>query len=132
MCQARRPPGRGRPPRTCGRAGAGRLPRAARPPQRVPRPAGPAAATISAAITASAAVPLPAPTTRAGTPTTRTAMTATAKLENHSLLRIGHPAARPADRAAPAASVAAFKAEPDAADRGDVPGAVRVVAELAA
>src|SRR6266487_5196355 len=33
---------------------------------------------------------------------------------------------------APGWSVAALKAEPDAPDRGDVPGAVRVVAELAA
>src|SRR6266849_6778520 len=111
------------------------------------------AAPISAAITASAAPPRPAPITSAGTPTIRTATNVTAKLDNHSLLRIVYPGAR--EVGAPArgrgtagrgrgtagrgrglgaevSSVAAFKAESDAPDRGDVPGAVRVVAELAA
>src|SRR5580704_9624605 len=140
----RRPSGRGSPaPSRAAASASSSTGRASRPASTaVSQPASAAAATIATAITTSAVTWRPAPTTRAGTPTMRTAMTVTAKLENHSLLRIGHPGARPVDRAGPdragpdragpAASVAAFKAEPDAADRGDVPGAVRVVAELAA
>src|SRR5580704_7429121 len=124
-----RPSGRGSPAPSRAAASAssstGRASR--RASTAVSHPATTAAATISTAIRPRA--PRSAPTSRAGTPTMRTATIATAKLENHSLLRTGHPAAR---LAGPAASVAAFKAEPDAADRGDVPGAVRVVAELAA
>src|SRR5262249_43378939 len=103
----------------------------------VSQPASAAATAITPAITPGAALPWLALITRAGTPTIRTATTATAKLENHSLLRIIHPAPSPSPglggpaRPALAWSVAALKAEPDAPDRGDVPGAVRVVAELA-
>src|SRR5271170_4325539 len=90
---------------------------------------------MSPATTATAPEPCPVTMTSAGTPTTKIAATVTAKVENHSLLRTAQPAiatSAPPRLVAPPGLVAAFKAEPDAANRGDVPGAVRVVAELAA
>src|SRR5206468_463744 len=119
-----RPSGRGSPrPSRAAASASSSTGRASRPASTaVSQPASAAATAITAAIAPSSAPPSPASITRAGTPTTRTATSATAKLANHSRLRTAHPAAW---------SVA-LKAEPDAPDRGDVPGAVRVVAELAA
>src|SRR5271170_5407390 len=90
---------------------------------------------MSPATTATAPEPCPVTMTSAGTPTTKIAATVTAKVENHSLLRTAQPAiatSAPPRLVAPPGLVAAFKAEPDAADRGDVAGRVRVVAQLAA
>src|ERR1700693_4096456 len=123
-----RPSGRGSPapsrPAASASSSTGRASHLASTP--VSHAASPTATTIKPAITTTAAVPRPAPITSAGTPTISTPTPATAKADNHSFLRISQPATFTAR------SFAAFKAEPDAADRGDVPGAVRVVTELAA
>src|SRR5450755_4782876 len=74
--------------------------------------------------------------TAAGTPTTSTAATAMASVVSRMRRRMGQPPWPSGRSEGPGpvrwGSVAAFKPEPDSAHGRDVPGAVRVITQLAA